>query len=119
MLDKPQFKCRKGISMKISNETNFLWATTLILYEPQAFLPGTCPTNTRKELVILHQCEVVLHVDIYKSSNSVKEMSFSNFSCMCLNLNIFSNLGSNCSNLLDLRNLQEQVRKAFCYQKLF
>ena len=26
---------------------------------------------------------------------------------------------SNCSNLLDLRNLQEQVKKAFCYQKLF
>ena len=25
----------------------------------------------------------------------------------------------NCSNLLDLRNLQEQVKKAFCYQKLF
>ena len=25
----------------------------------------------------------------------------------------------NCSNLLDMRNLQEQVKKAFCYQKLF
>ena len=25
----------------------------------------------------------------------------------------------NCSNFLDLRNLQEQVKKAFCYQKLF
>ena len=32
---------------------------------------------------------------------------------------IFSNLNSNCSNLLDMRNLQEQVKKAFCYQKLF
>ena len=32
---------------------------------------------------------------------------------------IFSNLNSDCSNLLDLRNLQEQVKKAFCYQKLF
>ena len=31
----------------------------------------------------------------------------------------FSTLNSNCSNLLDLRNLQEQVKKAFCYQKLF
>ena len=31
----------------------------------------------------------------------------------------FSNLNSNCSNSLDLRNLQEQVKKAFCYQKLF
>ena len=36
-----------------------------------------------------------------------------------LNPNIFSNLNSNCSNLLDMRNLQEQVKKAFCYQKLF
>ena len=28
-------------------------------------------------------------------------------------------MNSNCSNLLDTRNLQEQVKKAFCYQKLF
>ena len=28
-------------------------------------------------------------------------------------------MNSNCSNLLYLRNLQEQVKKAFCYQKLF
>ena len=41
---------------------------------------------------------------------------FSNFSCRFLNSNIFSNLNSNCSNLLDMRNLQEQVEKAFCYQ---
>ena len=32
---------------------------------------------------------------------------------------IFSNVNSNCSNLLDLRNLQEKVKKAFCYLKLF
>ena len=32
---------------------------------------------------------------------------------------IFSNLNSDCSNLLRLRNLQEQVQKAVCYQKLF
>ena len=30
---------------------------------------------------------------------------------MFLNPNIFSNLNSNCSNLLDMRNLQEQVKK--------
>ena len=28
-------------------------------------------------------------------------------------------MNSNCSNLLDMRNLQEQVKKAFCYQKWF
>ena len=27
-----------------------------------------------------------------------------------------TNMNSNCSNLLDLRNLQEQVRKAFCFK---
>ena len=29
------------------------------------------------------------------------------------------NLNSNSSNLLDLRNLQEQVKRAFCYHKFF
>ena len=38
---------------------------------------------------------------------------------MFLNPNIFSSLNSNCSNFLDMRNLQEQVKKASCYQKLF
>ena len=32
---------------------------------------------------------------------------------------IFSNFEFNCSNLSSLRNLQEQVKKAFCYQELF
>ena len=31
----------------------------------------------------------------------------------------FSNLNSNYSSLIDMKNLQEQVKKAFCYQKLF
>ena len=43
---------------------------------------------------------------------------FSNFSCMFLILNIFFCLNFNFSNLLDMRNLQEQGKKAFCYQKL-
>ena len=47
------------------------------------------------------------------------QIIFSNFSCMFLNPNNFSNLNYNCSNHLDMRNLQEQVKKAFCYQKLF
>ena len=44
---------------------------------------------------------------------------FFNFSCMFLNPIIFSNLNYNCSNLLDMRKLQEQLKKAFCYQTLF
>ena len=43
----------------------------------------------------------------------------SNFSCMFLNHIFFFNLSYNCSNLLEKRNLQEQVKKSFCYQKLF
>ena len=39
------------------------------------------------------------------------EKMFSNFSCMFLNPKFFSNLNSNCSNLLDMRNLQEQKLK--------
>ena len=43
---------------------------------------------------------------------------FSKFSCFEIPT-FFSNLNLNCSNLSDMRNLQEQVKKAFCYQKLF
>ena len=44
---------------------------------------------------------------------------FSNLSCMFLNPNnLFSILNYNCSDLLGMRNIQEQVKKAFCYQKL-
>ena len=43
---------------------------------------------------------------------------FSNFSCFFLHPRKCSNLNYNCSNLLDMRDLQEQVKKAFCYQKI-
>ena len=62
----------------------------------------------------------------FENKNNVQRI-FSNFSCMFLNLNIFSNLDSNCSNLLDLRNFQEQksillpqiVPTFHCLNKLF
>ena len=38
----------------------------------------------------------------------------------CFSIPIFfSNLNYDCSILLDIKNLQEQVKKAFCYWKLF
>ena len=46
----------------------------------------------------------------YKDALSIQ---FSNFSCMFLN----PNMNYNCSNLLDTRNLKEQVKKAFYYHK--
>ena len=32
---------------------------------------------------------------------------------------VLSNLNFICSHLLDMRNIQEQVKKAFCYQNMF
>ena len=54
--------------------------------------------------------------NIYFSTNSAAEGTFSNFPCMFLNPN---NLNSKCSNLLDLRNLQEQVKNGILLAKLF
>ena len=62
---------------------------------------------------------IIMFYQIYKL-NIIVKIEFSNFSCMFLNpIFFFLNLNSNCSNLLDLRNLQEQVKKAFCYRKFF
>ena len=52
--------------------------------------------------------------NIFWKKWTICNRAFSNFSCI-----IFVNLNYNCCHLLDLRNLQEQVKKAFCYEKLF
>ena len=57
--------------------------------------------------------------DYEKKMSEQREKVFLKFSYMFLNPNIFSNLYSNCSEILDMRNLKEQVKKAICYQKLF
>ena len=44
---------------------------------------------------------------------------FSNFSCRFLNPNNFFRFESQLFYFLSSENLQEQVKKAFCYQKLF
>ena len=50
------------------------------------------------------------HLD---SVRCIWKISFlTNFSWMFVNPNIFSNLNYNCSNLWDLRNLQEEVKKS-------
>ena len=41
------------------------------------------------------------------------------FSCIFLNPIFFFNMNSNFSNLLGKRSIQEQLKKAFCYQNLF
>ena len=76
----------------------------ICVYDSLIYLVGGC-THSRR-----HMQELV-------SYNPV--IIFSNFSCMFLNPNNFFSLNSNCSNLLDLRNLKQTVKKAYCYQKLF
>ena len=62
---------------------------------------------------------LTLQINAFKSQKCqkvdfCKTIIFSDFSCIFLNPN------PNCSNILDMRNLsQEQVKKAFCYQKWF
>ena len=70
-------------------------------------------------LLLPKMCRSNHLLNIRKVSNGKRNKNFLTFpACFSIPI-IFSNLNSNCSNLLDLRNLQDQVKKAFCYQKLF
>ena len=54
-----------------------------------------------------------------RNTTICKTYTFSNLSCMFLNPNNFFQFEFEFLYLLDMRSLQEQVKKAFCYQKLF
>ena len=54
-----------------------------------------------------------------KHKGNIWKFNFLTFPADFLIPIIFSNLNYNCSNFFYVRNLQEQVKKAFCYQKLF
>ena len=99
----------------------------LVHNEPLCVMPKNTIINTKNQLCNVDYCWFGKPEEIMCFSTAAPtfrfcstHIDFSNFSCMFLNPNIFfSNLNSNCSNLSDMRNLQEQVKKAFCYQKLF
>ena len=65
--------------------------------------------NFREKIIIIKNLE--LNKLYY--SHHIKE-TFLTFPACFLNP-----INFNCSNLFNMRNLQEQVKKAFCYQKLF
>ena len=69
--------------------------------------------HKRPRMTLLHR------LSLFLGSCSCNKVFFSNFSCMFLNPNNFFHMNYHCSNLLDMRNLQEQFKKALCYQKLF
>ena len=60
--------------------------------------------------VIVSYCAIVYNIEIFLFLNFPECFSIPR---------IFSNLNYNCSDLSDMGNLQEQVKKAFYYQKLF
>ena len=80
--------------------------------------PLLCPLCSRATLLIYVFPEV--HLQFFGTSMLSLDFIFSNFSCMFLNSNgFFSNLNTNCSNLLGMKNLQEHVKKAFFCRNLF
>ena len=58
-------------------------------------------------------------IKCHKLVSSLEQIIFSNFSCMFLSPNCFCQFELNCSNFIDLRNLQEQVKRVLCCKKLF
>ena len=66
-----------------------------------------------------HRYVLFFFESFYRSKiyGSWRQMTFLTFPADFWIPIIFFNFNSNCYNLLDLRNLQEQVKKAFCYQK--
>jgi hypothetical protein len=63
--------------------------------------------------------EVQMKVSLFVFCIHQEKDNFSTFPACFLIPNFFSNLSSNCSELLVIRNLQVKVKKAFCYQKMF
>ena len=71
---------------------------------------------SRPGFLLFWQKLTIVHSFIFKH---LRNCIFELFQHVSKSQYFFSNLNYNCSNLLDLRNLQEKVKKAFCYQKLF
>ena len=61
----------------------------------------------------------VLKIDLKLPLETLKYFFFLTFHACFLIPTIYSKMNSNFSNLSNVRNLQEQVKKAFYYQKLF
>ena len=80
----------------------------------------SCPVNALEDKTAVGQNDTISRVvvELFVLQRNRIDI-FSNFSCMLLNPNNFFQFELHISNLHDMRNLKEQVKKAFCYQKLF
>ena len=105
------------------NQQNFLqswdgYCMQRTLFSVDELRTQTSFDNHGVDLIRSYQC---VKIPLYKVLILINNKNFHFLifpACFSIPI-IFSNLNYNCSNLLDMRNLQEQVKKAFCYQKLF
>ena len=141
------FPIMSPLRHKIQNSFSILERTLRIIYDLWAPVMWPCYALTQESQLIMNKVlpslctniisvvklqrwwvlkskfgtfwQTVIHC-IYKIQWSPwSTLAISNFSCMFLNPIFFSDLNYNCSNSLYMRNLQEEVKKTFCYQKLF
>ena len=105
----------------------FFQLSTLMIWFMQSFLG---PESTIGGIKGLKVSAAIIWIDVivarnqkqifnWKQRNFRENVHFLTFPAYFLIPILFCNLNANCSNLLDMRNLQEQVKNAFCYQKLF
>ena len=77
-----------------------------------------CLTENTKDMILVWTIIFVI-LNVFKFTwLKIKQLFLTFPACFWISV-IFSNLKSNCANLLNLRNFQKQVKKAFCYRKLF
>ena len=105
----------------------FFQLSTLMIWFMQSFLG---PESTIGGIKGLKVSAAIIWIDVivarnqkqifnWKQRNFRENVHFLTFPAYFLIPIFFCNLNANCSNLSDMRNLQEQVKNAFCYQKLF
>ena len=97
--------------VKVSILPIWFQSPPIIVTQPDQIIPGCCYCA----MLLWAKCKY------WKIMENFTELvdNFSNFSCMFLNLNIFFQYLNLIVLIFEHEKLQEQVKKAFCYKKLF
>ena len=90
------------------------WIRNSWLRKGHITVPSYLKCITEKSTSFQSEPSLELNISIWPKDK--EDNKFLTFPACFLIPSIFSSLNSNCSNLSSLRNLQEQVKKAFCYQ---
>ena len=94
----------------------FFQLSTLMIWFMQSFLG---PESTIGGIKGLKVSAAIIWIDVIVARNQKQIFNWKQRNFRENVAILFCNLNANCSNLSDMRNLQEQVKNAFCYQKLF